>query len=94
MPATDPADPAECPLVRHMDRRALRRGHHHRVHLMRRPWSETLLMPYSIRRRSDGQYIIYRTGTGDVVGHSDSRPKAEAFVRARYAGEKPVRKKR
>jgi len=51
-------------------------------------------MPYSIRRRSDGQYIIYRTGTGDVVGHSDSRPKAEAFVRARYAGEKPVRKKR
>lgn len=43
-------------------------------------------MPYSIRR-SGSKYQIVKKDTGKVVGTSDSRAKAQASIRARYAGE-------
>lgn len=43
-------------------------------------------MPWSVRKSSRGWDIV-RSDTGKVVGHSTSKGKAEASVRARYAGE-------
>lgn len=43
-------------------------------------------MPYTIRKQS-GKWVIIRKTDNKVVGHSDSKEKAEASVRARYAGE-------
>lgn len=43
-------------------------------------------MPYSIRKRGN-KYEIIKKDTGEVVGRSTSRAKAEASVRARMAGE-------
>ena len=41
-------------------------------------------MPYAIRK-ADGGYDIVKKDTGKKVGHSDTKAKAEASVRARYA---------
>jgi hypothetical protein len=43
-------------------------------------------MPYSVRKQGD-QWAIVRKDDGKVVGHSDSKAKAEASVRARMASE-------
>lgn len=45
-------------------------------------------MPYRVKKQGD-KWVIVRADTGAVVGHSDSKAKAEASVRARYANEKP-----
>ncbi len=46
-------------------------------------------MPYIIRKDSNsGKYKIVRKTDNKVVGTSDSKEKAEASVRARYANEK------
>ena len=53
-----------------------------------------VIMPYKIVKR-DG-YDIINKETGKKVGHSTTRAKAEASVRARLAGEhgwKPTRKR-
>lgn len=50
-------------------------------------------MPYHIEDR-DGKYYIVRSDTGKVVGKSTSRKKAEASIRARYAGENKSKKKK
>jgi len=42
-------------------------------------------MPWSVRKKGDW-WEIYKPGSGEVVGRSASRSKAEASVRARYAG--------
>lgn len=41
-------------------------------------------MPWKTEKR-DGKWVIVRSDTGKVVGHSDSKEKAQASVRARYA---------
>lgn len=45
-------------------------------------------MPWSVKKSSRGGYDIVRKDTGKVVGHSETKAKAEASVRARYAGER------
>ena len=42
-------------------------------------------MPYEIKK-SGKKYAIINKDRGEVVGHSDTRAKAEASVRARLAG--------
>jgi hypothetical protein len=44
-------------------------------------------MPYKVIRQGS-RWAIVRRDTGKVVGHSDSKAKAEASVRARMAGER------
>lgn len=44
-------------------------------------------MPYSVRK-SGSKYQIVRKTDGKVVGTSTSKAKAQASIRARYAGEK------
>lgn len=41
-------------------------------------------MPWAVKKQG-GKWVIYRKDTGKVVGHSTSKAKAEASVRARYA---------
>ena len=45
-------------------------------------------MPYAIHksRAKAGGYDIVKKATGKKVGHSDTKAKAEASVRARHAG--------
>lgn len=43
-------------------------------------------MPYNIRKKGTKYQIVKKT-TGEVVGTSTTKAKAEASVRARYAGE-------
>ena len=43
-------------------------------------------MPYIIRKNGD-KYEIVKEDTGKVVGHSDTKEKAQASIRARYANE-------
>lgn len=42
-------------------------------------------MPYSVRKSGKG-YAIVKSKTGKVVGHSSSKAKAQASIRARNAG--------
>lgn len=44
-------------------------------------------MPYQIKKQGR-RWLIVRKADGKVVGRSYSRAKAEASVRARYAGER------
>ena len=46
--------------------------------------------PWTTRKSAKGGVDIVRKDTGKVVGHSDTKAKAEASVKARYAsyGEK------
>jgi len=41
-------------------------------------------MPWGVKK-SGNKWAIYRKDTGKIVGYSDSKEKAEASVRARYA---------
>jgi hypothetical protein len=43
-------------------------------------------MPYSVRKASGGGYDIIKTSTGQKVGHSDTKAKAESSINARNAG--------
>ena len=43
-------------------------------------------MPYKIERRGK-VWVIINKDRNEVVGHSETREKAEASVRARLAGE-------
>ena len=43
-------------------------------------------MPYTIKKQGS-KWVIVKNMSGEVVGHSDSKAKAQASVRARYAGE-------
>lgn len=46
-------------------------------------------MPYRIvKSRTESGYDIIKADTGKKVGHSDTKAKAQASIRARYAGEK------
>lgn len=47
-------------------------------------------MPWTIRyvKGSKKQYKIIKKDTGEVVGSSENKKKAEASVRARYANYK------
>lgn len=42
-------------------------------------------MPWSVRKSKRGGYDIIKSDTGKVVGHSSTKAKAQASVRARYA---------
>jgi len=44
-------------------------------------------MPWTVRKGHAGGFDIVKKDTGEVVGHSDTREKAAASVRARYAAE-------
>jgi len=44
-------------------------------------------MPYAVRK-SGSRYAIINRDTGKVVGHSTTKAKAMASIRARWAGEK------
>lgn len=50
-------------------------------------------MPYSVRKNPKGGWDIVKKTTGKKVGHSISKAKAEASVRARYAGSAKKGKK-
>lgn len=43
-------------------------------------------MPYTIRKQG-AKFAIVKKDTGKVVGHSNTKAKAQASIRARYAGE-------
>lgn len=43
-------------------------------------------MPWIVRK-SGKKWAIVKKTTGEVVGHSTSKAKAQASVRARYASE-------
>ena len=44
-------------------------------------------MPWKTVKNPGGGYDIVRKDTGKRVGHSDSKGKADASVRARYAAK-------
>lgn len=44
-------------------------------------------MPYKIVKQGS-KFAIVKKDTGKTVGHSDTKAKAKASIRARYAGEK------
>ena len=43
-------------------------------------------MPYNVKKEGD-KFAIVKSSTGEVVGKSDTRKKANASVRARMMGE-------
>lgn len=51
-------------------------------------------MPYRIEKRGSGSkpYKIIKTTTGEVVGSSETKVKAQASVKARYASENKKKK--
>lgn len=42
-------------------------------------------MPWKVEKDKNGGWVIKRSDTGKVVGHSRSKKKAQASIRARYA---------
>ena len=42
-------------------------------------------MPWRVGKKDSKGYPIIKSDTGKVVGHSDTKTKAQASVRARYA---------
>jgi len=46
-------------------------------------------MPYAVVKRGNGEkpWKIIKKDTGEVVGSSETKEKAQASVRARYMGE-------
>lgn len=54
-------------------------------------------MPVKVRKQGS-KWVIVEKGTGKVVGHSDTKEKAQASARARnaahFTGWKPTGKKR
>lgn len=47
-------------------------------------------MPYKVEKRGNSQkpWKIIKTTTGQVVGSSETKAKAQSSVKARYANEK------
>lgn len=45
-------------------------------------------MPWKTKKSKSGGYDIVRADTGKKVGHSTTKAKAQASVRARYANYK------
>lgn len=45
-------------------------------------------MPWGVRKAPRGGYDIVKKPSGKVVGHSATKAKAQASVRARYANYK------
>jgi hypothetical protein len=45
-------------------------------------------MPWTVKKSPRGGYDIVKKDTGQKVGHSATKAKAEASVRARYANYK------
>jgi hypothetical protein len=50
-------------------------------------------VPYRVAKQGE-KYAIINKDTGKTVGHSDTKAKAEASVRARYANEPAAKKKK
>jgi hypothetical protein len=46
-------------------------------------------MPWKTVKAKGSGYDIVKSDTGQKVGHSDTKAKAEASVKARYANYKP-----
>jgi hypothetical protein len=51
-------------------------------------------MPWKTKKASGGGYDIVKSDTGEKVGHSDTKAKAEASVKARYANSKDTKRKK
>jgi hypothetical protein len=51
-------------------------------------------MPWKVKKASGSGYDIVKSDTGEKVGHSETKAKAEASVRARYANTPEARKKK
>lgn len=51
--------------------------------------TKNVFLEYNGQRKNKdtGKWEIVKKTTGEIVGHSDSKAKADASVRARYAGE-------
>lgn len=45
-------------------------------------------MPWKVKKGPGKKWLIIKTTTGEVVGHSDSKEQAQASIRARYANTK------
>ena len=43
-------------------------------------------MPYALKKSPRGGYDIVKKDSGKRVGHSDTKTKAQASIRARHAG--------
>lgn len=50
-------------------------------------------MPWKTVKAPGGGYDIVKSDSGKKVGHSDSKAKAEASVRARYANSPDTKQK-
>jgi len=50
-------------------------------------------MPWETKKAKGGGYDIVKSDTGEKVGHSGTKAKAEASVKARYANAKDTKKK-
>ncbi len=48
-------------------------------------------MPWHIRKLPNGKFAIIKSTTGKQVGQSDTKEKAQASIRARWAGENKKR---
>jgi hypothetical protein len=51
-------------------------------------------MPWKTKKASGEGYDIVKSDTGKKVGHSDTKAKADASVKARYANSKDTKKKK
>jgi|SoimicmetaTmtLPB_FD_contig_31_38812338_length_323_multi_2_in_0_out_0_2 hypothetical protein len=51
-------------------------------------------MPWKVKKSPGSGYDIVKSDTGEKVGHSDTKAKAEASVRARYANTGSEAKKK
>ncbi len=51
-------------------------------------------MPWKVGSKDSKGYPIVKKDTGKVVGHSDTKEKAQSSVRARYANSPDTRKKK
>ena len=49
-------------------------------------------MPWKTQKAKGAGYDIVRSDTGKKIGHSDTKAKAEASVRARYVHSPEARK--
>lgn len=49
-------------------------------------------MPWKSKKASGGGYDIVKSDTGEKVGHSDTKAKADASIRARYANSSDTKK--
>jgi hypothetical protein len=50
-------------------------------------------MPWTVGKKTKKGYPIKKSDTGEIVGYSDTKEKAKASVRARYANYSGSRRK-